>query len=52
MPRIKWDKEDVIKKFQEAIVTPEPQVGQKPEAIQRLLSTARKQQGKPVEGEE
>lgn len=54
MAKIKWTKEDVIKKFQEA-VTPglsQTKPGGRPAFFQDLLNRAKaKVTGKPIEGE-
>ncbi len=46
MPKIKWTKEDVIKKFQEAITQALAQTSSGQGAIQGLLNTAKKKIGK------
>ena len=54
MAKIKWTKEDVIKKFQEA-VTPglsQTKPGQRPGVLQGLLDTAKKIPGKLGIGEQ
>jgi len=48
LAKVKWTKDDVIKKFQEAM-TQQPKAGQRPNTLQTLLS---KIKGKPGEGEE
>ena len=42
MAKIKWDKSDVIKKFQEAVTSglSKPGIGQKPNMINALLEKA------------
>lgn len=51
MPSIKWTKDDVVKKFQEAITGSQP--GGKPGVLQTLLDKAKlKIKPKPTEGEE
>jgi len=53
MPQIRWTKEDVIKKFQEAMTSPEPGTDQRPKVLQNWIEKAKtKFQGKPAEGEE
>ena len=50
---IKWTKDDVIKKFQEAMTPEQSQTGQRPNALQSLLDKAKmKIKGKPREVEE
>lgn len=49
MAKVKWTKDDVIKKFQEAMAQAQPKAGQRPNTLQTLLS---KIKGKPGEGEE
>ena len=46
---IKWTKDDVIKKFQEAMTPEKPLTGQGSNALQTLLSKIKR---KPSEGEE
>lgn len=45
---IKWTKDDVIKKFQEAMTPEQPKV-EGPDALETLLSKIKR---KPAEGEE
>ena len=53
MPQIKWTKEDVIKKFQEAVTPSLSKSGQRPGVMQALLDKLkRKIPGRPGEGEE
>lgn len=55
MAKIKWTKDDVIKKFQEAMTAPSPGPGgeQRPKLLQTMLDKAKaKFQGKPGEVEE
>jgi len=53
MAKIKWTKDDVIKKFQEAMTSPGPETGQRPKLLQNLLDRAKtKITRKPTEGEE
>ncbi|MBA7610201.1 hypothetical protein ES703_17407 [subsurface metagenome] len=50
MAKIQWKKDDVIKKFQEAIAG--SQLGGRPAFFQDLLNRAKaKVTGKPIEGE-
>ena len=45
---IKWTKDDVIKRVQEAMTPEQPKTGQGPNALQNLLSRIKR---KPGEGE-
>ena len=50
---IKWTKDDVIKKFQEAMTPEQPKTGQRPNVLQNLVDKAKlKIKGKPEEVEE
>jgi len=49
LAKVKWTKDDVIKRFQEAMAQAQPKAGQRPNTLQTLLS---KIKGKPGEGEE
>ncbi len=49
MPQIRWTKDDVIKKFQEAMTPQEQPKVAGPGALETLLSKIKR---KPVEGEE
>jgi len=48
MAKIKWTKEDVIKKFQEAVMSglSQSKPGQRPGVLQGLLDTAKKITGR------
>jgi len=48
---IKWTKDDVIKKFQEAMIPQEAKPSQKPALIQKLKQEATQRKGEPIEGE-
>ena len=50
---IKWTKDDVIKRVQEAMTPEQPKTGQRSNVLQNLIDKARlKIKGKPGEGEE
>ena len=52
MAQIKWTKEDVIKKFQEAVTPSLSKSGQRPGVMQTLLDKVKgKIPGKPAEGQ-